>query len=49
MSAGASAPEQLVQEVILSTQAYFEVTVEEIAVAKETVRFKLPRGLVAPT
>ncbi|MGZ0189343.1 MAG: 4-hydroxy-3-methylbut-2-enyl diphosphate reductase [Alphaproteobacteria bacterium] len=49
MSAGASAPEQLVQEVILSTQAHFEVTVEEIAVAKETVRFKLPRELVVPT
>ena len=46
MSAGASAPEQLVQEVIRAARTRFAVTVEEVVVAAETVRFKLPRELV---
>lgn len=48
MSAGASAPEQLVQEVIAAAAARFDVTVEEVIVADETMRFKLPRELVVP-
>lgn len=46
LSAGASAPEQLVQEVIEAARSRFDVTVEETRVADETVRFKLPRELV---
>ncbi len=48
LSAGASAPEQLVQEVIEAARARFDVTVEETRVADETMRFKLPRELVVP-
>lgn len=46
VSAGASAPEELVQEVIAAARMRFDVTVEEVVVADETVRFKLPRELV---
>lgn len=46
MSAGASAPEELVQEVIAAARARYDVTIEEVIVADETVRFKLPRELV---
>lgn len=46
MSAGASAPEELVQEVIAAARARFEVSVEEVVVADETISFKLPRELV---
>jgi len=48
ITAGASAPEILVEEVIDSARARFEVTVEEISVTEESVHFKLPRQL-APT
>lgn len=46
LSAGASAPEQLVQEVIEAARERFDVSVEETRVADETMRFKLPRELV---
>jgi 4-hydroxy-3-methylbut-2-enyl diphosphate reductase len=46
LSAGASAPEQLVQEVIDAARTRYDVTVEETRVADETMRFKLPRELV---
>ena len=46
LSAGASAPEELVQEVIAAARTRFDVTVEEIVVADETMSFKLPRALV---
>ncbi|MEQ9121744.1 MAG: 4-hydroxy-3-methylbut-2-enyl diphosphate reductase, partial [Alphaproteobacteria bacterium] len=46
LSAGASAPEQLVQEVIAAARERFDVTVEEVVVAEERMRFKLPRELV---
>ncbi len=45
LTAGASAPEHLVEEVIATARARFDVTVEEVAVATETVYFKLPRAL----
>ncbi|WP_369061350.1 4-hydroxy-3-methylbut-2-enyl diphosphate reductase [Caulobacter sp. 73W] len=47
LTAGASAPEALVQGVIDALSERYEVTVEEIAPARETVTFKLPRILTA--
>lgn len=45
LSAGASAPEVLVQEVIEAARRYFDVTVEDVAVTREDVHFNLPRVL----
>jgi 4-hydroxy-3-methylbut-2-enyl diphosphate reductase len=45
VTAGASAPEVLVQGVIDKLSASYEVTVEEIDTARETVTFKLPRAV----
>ena len=45
VTAGASAPEVLVQGVIDKLSAHFDVTVEEIDTARETVTFKLPRAV----
>ena len=45
VTAGASAPEELVQELITCLGGFGEVTVREIAGAEENVIFKLPRGL----
>lgn len=45
VTAGASAPEVLVQGVIDRLGEAFEVTVEEVDTARETVSFKLPREL----
>ncbi|MCA6228395.1 MAG: 4-hydroxy-3-methylbut-2-enyl diphosphate reductase [Phenylobacterium sp.] len=47
VTAGASAPEDLVQGVIARLSDAFAVTVEEIGAARETVSFKLPRALLA--
>jgi 4-hydroxy-3-methylbut-2-enyl diphosphate reductase len=47
ITAGASAPEVLVEEVIKAFDEKFEIDVEEIAVTSEDVRFKLPRQLNA--
>jgi 4-hydroxy-3-methylbut-2-enyl diphosphate reductase len=47
LTAGASAPEVLVQEVIAACRERFAVTVEELAVTEESVHFKLPRALIA--
>ena len=47
ISAGASAPEQLVVEFIDACRARFTVTIEEISVRQEDVSFNLPRMLVA--
>ena len=46
LSAGASAPEQLVQEVIEALKSRYNASIEEIVVAKENIHFKLPRELV---
>ena len=46
VTAGASAPEDLVQGVIRKLSGRFAVTVEEIGAARETVSFKLPRALL---
>lgn len=45
LSAGASAPEVLVDEVIEALRTRFDVTVEEVAITKENVVFKVPRVL----
>ena len=45
LTAGASAPERLVQGVIEAIAARRDVTVEEIETARETVTFKLPRAV----
>jgi 4-hydroxy-3-methylbut-2-enyl diphosphate reductase len=47
VTAGASAPELLVQGLISRLAEDFEVTVEEVAPTRETVTFKLPRVLTA--
>lgn len=45
LTAGASAPEDLVQGVIAACRARFEIVVEEVTTATESVVFKLPRVL----
>lgn len=47
LTAGASAPEDLVQGVINAISARFDTTVEELVEARETITFKLPRLLTA--
>ncbi|MDB5469408.1 MAG: 4-hydroxy-3-methylbut-2-enyl diphosphate reductase [Caulobacter sp.] len=47
VTAGASAPELLVQELIDRLERRFDLTIEEVAPMRETVRFKLPRVLTA--
>jgi 4-hydroxy-3-methylbut-2-enyl diphosphate reductase len=42
MSAGASAPERLVEELIEACRGRFTVTVHEIEVVKEDVFFRTP-------
>jgi 4-hydroxy-3-methylbut-2-enyl diphosphate reductase len=46
VSAGASAPEILVERVIAAFRDRYEVNVEEVIVKREEVEFKLPRALV---
>ena len=46
ISAGASAPEILVEEVVEACKEKFNVKLEEVEIARETVHFKLPRQLV---
>ena len=47
ITAAASAPECLVEELITACRARYEVSVEEISVTTEDVRFNLPRALTA--
>ncbi len=47
VSAGASAPEVLVQEVIGDIRRRYLTQIEEISVTQETTHFKLPRALTA--
>jgi 4-hydroxy-3-methylbut-2-enyl diphosphate reductase len=46
ITAGASAPEILVEEVIDAFRAHYNVTVETLSVTEENVSFKLPRALM---
>ncbi|MBD3771674.1 MAG: 4-hydroxy-3-methylbut-2-enyl diphosphate reductase [Rhodobacterales bacterium] len=48
LTAGASAPEDLVQGVITACRSRFDVSLQEIETARETVTFKLPRVLNTP-
>ena len=45
LSAGASAPETLVQGVIAACRARFDVSVQEVVTAQEDVVFRIPRAL----
>ena len=47
ITAGASAPEILVDEVIEACRTHRTVTIEEVTVAREDVHFKLPRELAS--
>ncbi|WP_295145040.1 4-hydroxy-3-methylbut-2-enyl diphosphate reductase [uncultured Reyranella sp.] len=47
ITAGASAPELLVDELIEACRIRYDVTVEEVRTTEESVVFKLPRALVA--
>ncbi len=48
VTAGASAPEELVTEVIDAFRARYDVTVELVETAQEHVEFKVPRSLREP-
>ncbi|CUH66282.1 4-hydroxy-3-methylbut-2-enyl diphosphate reductase [Thalassovita gelatinovora] len=48
ITAGASAPEILVDEVIAALRDRFDVTVTEVETAKENIEFKVPRVLREP-
>ncbi len=45
LTAGASAPEVLIDEVIAQAKARFQVEVEEVIITKEDVEFKIPKIL----
>ena len=47
VTAGASAPEVLVEEVIARLREAYELEIEEVVVAVEQITFRLPRGLAA--
>ena len=46
LTAGASAPEHLVQGIIDAFAQRFDITVETVTTASENVTFKLPRALL---
>lgn len=48
LTAGASAPEDLVEGVLAACQARFNVTQQEVLVTREDVIFKLPRAVADP-
>ena len=45
LTAGASAPEVLVNEIIDAFRLHYDVTVEKVTLREENVSFKLPREL----
>jgi 4-hydroxy-3-methylbut-2-enyl diphosphate reductase len=47
ITAGASAPDLLVDELIAACRERYDVAVEEVRTTEENVVFKLPRALVA--
>ncbi len=49
VTAGASAPEVLVEEVIAACRERYDVVMEEVTVTSENVQFKLPRALTKTT
>jgi 4-hydroxy-3-methylbut-2-enyl diphosphate reductase len=48
LTAGASAPEVLVNEVIDAFRARFDLTIEQVETAVEDIEFKVPRILREP-
>jgi 4-hydroxy-3-methylbut-2-enyl diphosphate reductase len=48
ITAGASAPEVLIDEVVDAFRARYDVTVEKVVTAEENVEFKVPRVLREP-
>ena len=48
LSAGASAPEELVEEVLDGFREHFDLTLEEVTVTEESVEFKLPAAVRLP-
>jgi 4-hydroxy-3-methylbut-2-en-1-yl diphosphate reductase len=48
LTAGASAPEVLVNEIMDAFRAHYDVTVENVTLREENVSFKLPRELREP-
>jgi len=47
ITAGASAPELLVEELVVAARERYDVVIEEVRTSEENVVFKLPRQLVA--
>jgi 4-hydroxy-3-methylbut-2-enyl diphosphate reductase len=47
VTAGASAPEELVQDLIATLSARYDIVLRDVAPVVETVAFKLPRALTA--
>jgi 4-hydroxy-3-methylbut-2-enyl diphosphate reductase len=45
LTAGASAPETLVEEFIAACGERFDVTIEPVTLREESIQFKLPRAL----
>ena len=48
MTAGASAPEELVEEIVAALRARFDVSVEDVVTAEEHIAFNVPRELRDP-
>ncbi len=47
LTAGASAPEELVEEFIAACGERFDVTIEPVTLREENIQFNLPRALTA--
>jgi 4-hydroxy-3-methylbut-2-enyl diphosphate reductase len=48
LTAGASAPESLVEEILAALRTRFDVTIEDVATAEEHIAFNVPRELRQP-
>lgn len=47
VTAGASAPERLIEELLTAARTHFDVTIEEQSITEENLVFKLPKSLIA--
>ena len=45
ITSGASAPEQLVQDLISEVKKHCRISIEEIVLTEENVTFKIPKSL----
>ena len=45
LTAGASAPEELVEEIVAALRSRFDVTVEDVVTTEERIAFNVPREL----